>query len=74
MCALLERAGGMRADNPAIKEKLPAQEVSLPAQCALSHVFKVKVVLAIKSHMHHDACIDCLLPSLLCVMTAHDIG
>ena len=35
MCALLERAGGMRADHPAIKEKLPAQEVSLPAQHAL---------------------------------------
>lgn len=34
MCALLERAGGMKADHPAIKEKLPNQEVSLAAHCA----------------------------------------
>lgn len=34
MCALLERAGGMKADHPAIKEKLPKQEVSLAVQCA----------------------------------------
>lgn len=34
MCALLEHAGGMKADHPAIKEKLPAQEVSVAVQCA----------------------------------------
>ena len=45
MCALLERAGGMRADHPAIKEKLPAQEVCLPAQCAL------------KSHVQSKSCV-----------------
>lgn len=28
MCALLERAGGKKADDPAIKEKLPALLVS----------------------------------------------
>ena len=27
MCALLERAGGKMADDPAIKDKLPAQMV-----------------------------------------------
>lgn len=34
MCALLERAGGKRADHPAIKDKLPAQLVS-PTTIAL---------------------------------------
>lgn len=38
MCALLERAGGMRADHPAIIEKLPAQEV----KTSCSGVFKAK--------------------------------
>ncbi|KAL3159544.1 hypothetical protein ABBQ38_009960 [Trebouxia sp. C0009 RCD-2024] len=32
MCALLERAGGMKADHPAIKEKLPKQEAKQRAE------------------------------------------
>ena len=66
MCALLERAGGMRADHPAIIEKLPAQEVKLPAlECS-----KQNAVLAIpKRHVHHNAWMACHMPSLLCVIT-----
>ena len=29
MCALLERAGGKKADDPAIRDKLPALQVTL---------------------------------------------
>ena len=48
MCALLERAGGKRADHPAIKDKLPAQLVSAYATALLA--FNCHVQLVITCH------------------------
>ncbi len=60
MCALLERAGGKMADDPAIKAKLPAQMVCCPvtsfAQIAHTFVHNVSVFTTVIISSFSELC------------------
>ena len=73
MCALLERAGGKMADDPAIKDKLPAQMVCcavVPLSYVLAqtthtfvHITSVLTMVIISSFselccLHHGAMVN----------------